>query len=386
MDETPLKEVSEALPSNLSDSEHGTLGDPPSEFTTRSTMALLGCMGAVFCTVGFLNAFGVFETYYATNILSNESDSNIGWIGALNIFLLFAGSLITGRILDLFGPAVMFWVGSIITVFAIMMVSLCKTFWEFILAQGIVLGVGETLLLCPAVALVGQHFKKRLSIALGITIAGSSLGGVVWPVVMHSLLDSPSIGFGWSMRIAGFIMLPILAVSSMIARPPIEAKNSTTAAKPSKPAWDWSLVTKPAMALTASAFFFVYFGMFMPFFYTTDYALAQGFSSNLSFYTISLVNGASLFGRILPGFVADKYGRFNLCIIMITFSGIIAMCMTTVTTVAGLVFFSLAYGFSSGRTFVQGILSLQQGCAAKLATPTTVGTAIGFVMASTSLS
>ena len=73
---------------------------------SRSVLTLLGCIGAVFCTVGFVNAFGVFETYYAASILSNESDSNIGWIGALNIFLMFAGSLITGRILDLFGPTV----------------------------------------------------------------------------------------------------------------------------------------------------------------------------------------------------------------------------------------------------------------------------------------
>jgi MFS family permease len=240
----------------------------------------------------------------------------------------------------------MFWLGSLITVFGIMMVSLCNNFWQLILAQGITMGLGETLLLCPAIALVSQHFKKRLSIALGITIASSSLGGVVWPVIMHSLLDS-SLGFGWSMRIAGFIMLPILAVSCMIARPPVQAESSTKAPKP-KPAWDWSLVTKPEMLLTASAFFLVYFGMFIPFFYTTDYALSKGFSSNLSFYTISLVNGASLFGRVLPGFVADKWGRFNLCIVMTALSGIISLCMTTVSSVAGLVFFSLAYGFTSG--------------------------------------
>lgn len=261
----------------------------------------------------------------------------------------------------------MFWLGTVVSVFAIMMISLCEEYWQFILGQGILLSVGNTLLLCPAVALVGQYFKKRLALALGITIAGSSLGGVVWPIVIHALLQKPNIGFGWTMRISGFIMLPILVVSCNIARPPLAPKanlgqhednNGQKAAKPLRPAWDWSLVTKTEMMFTAGGFFFTYFGMFMPFFYTTQFALDHGFSSNLSFYTVSIINGASLFGRIIPGFVADKYGRFNLCVLVTMFSGIIALCWTKVTSVAGLVCFALTYGFTSGVRFSIIILSI----------------------------
>lgn len=73
---------------------------------TRATLSLMAAAGAMFCTVGFTNAFGVFQTYYSESLLQDESDSNIGWIGAINIFILFSGSLVTGRILDLFGPVV----------------------------------------------------------------------------------------------------------------------------------------------------------------------------------------------------------------------------------------------------------------------------------------
>lgn len=260
----------------------------------------------------------------------------------------------------------MFWLGSIITVFAIMMMSLCKEYYQFILAQGILLGIGNTLLLCPAVALVGKYFRRKMALAVGVTIAGSSLGGVIWPVVVHALLQKPSIGFGWTMRIAGFIMLPILVVSSIIARPPLTPKapqvqgsgndGEHKAAKPARPAWDWSLVTKPEMVFTALGFFFVYFGMFMPFFYTTSYSLAYGFSSNLSFYTVSIINGASLFGRVLPGIVADRYGRFNLCFAMTMLSGIIALCWTKATSVAGIVLFSIAYGFTSGVSLASSVI------------------------------
>ena len=40
---------------------------------------------------------------------------------------------------------------------------------------------------------------------MGILYSGSSIGGVVWPILMSRLLDDPNIGFKWSFRIAGFI-------------------------------------------------------------------------------------------------------------------------------------------------------------------------------------
>lgn len=250
----------------------------------------------------------------------------------------------------------MFWLGSLVIVFAMMMVSLCREYWELILAQGVLLGIGNALLVCPALALVGQYFMKRRAVAIGFTIAGSSLGGVVWPIVVHELIQKPSIGFAWTMRICAFIMIPLLTISSIIARPPLAAKptgNEAQKQSPPAPAWDWSIINKKEMLLTASGFFLIYFGMFTPFFFVTSFAIEYGFSSNLAFYTISLINGASLFGRILPGMVADRYGKFNLIIAMVTLSGIIALCWTKATSVAGLVIFSLAYGFCSGVSFAK---------------------------------
>jgi MFS family permease len=61
---------------------------------------------AMFCTIGFQNAFGVFQEYYAKTLLADESVSTIGWLGTIAIFLIFLGAIFTGVILDLFGPVV----------------------------------------------------------------------------------------------------------------------------------------------------------------------------------------------------------------------------------------------------------------------------------------
>lgn len=239
-----------------------------------------------------------------------------------------------------------------------MMASLCKELWQFILAQGILLGVSMALLVTPMLALVGQHVKVKRAAAMGIVIAGSSLGGVIWPIVIRELLQKPNLGFPWTMRISGFIMLPLLLISCICCRPaptpqPTQPTNEDQPASASKEPktplkTDFSILKQPKMQLTCLSFFIIYFGMFSPFFYTTSYGIKMGFSDDLSFYTVSIVNGASLFGRILPGIVADKYGKFNCCIVATGLAGIIALCWTKATSVAGLVVWSAAYGFASG--------------------------------------
>ena len=263
----------------------------------------------------------------------------------------------------------MTWAGSIGTVFAIMMTSLCKEFYQFLLAQGVLLGMSMALVTWPSLALVGQYIKRKRAAAMGIVLAGSSLGGIIWPIAIDQLLKNRNIGFPWTMRIVGFIMIPLFLFSCTVCKSPpapiqiaengdrkedTDPASSKYAQIPAqtktidRKAEAMALFRKPSLQLMCLAMFITYFGMFSPFFYTTSFAVGKGFSTTLAFYTVSIVNGASFFGRILAGIVADKYGKFNCCIVATLLSGIIALCWTKVDSVAGLVIWSAAYGFTSG--------------------------------------
>ncbi|KAJ5771856.1 hypothetical protein N7520_002385 [Penicillium odoratum] len=362
------------------------------EYTPRAWLVIFGAFTCLFCTVGFLNSFGVFEDYYTTAQLAHESQSTIGWLGAMAIFFLFSISTVSGGMLDIFGPKLMLWTGSVGMVFAVMMISLCKEFYQFLLAQGILLGISMALTTWPAIALVGQYIQKKRAAGMGIVLAGSSLGGIIWPVAIDQLLKNPRIGFPWTMRIVGFIMVPLLLFSCIVCKSPPKVQVPSdfdpefTASAVSGKKVDHkkeaiALFRKPSMQLLCLAMFITYFGMFSPFFYTTSYAVEKGFSTTLAFYTVSIVNGASFFGRIIPGMIADKFGRFNCLIVSVLSASVIAFCWTAVDSVPGLVIWCAAYGFASG-----GILSLQQACAAQVATPSTFGLAIGGVAGSTALS
>lgn len=263
----------------------------------------------------------------------------------------------------------MVYSGSLGMVFSIMMVSLCHEFYQFLLAQGVLLGISMALATWPMLALVGQYIKEKRAAAMGIVLAGSSLGGVIWPIVIDRLLKNPKIGFPWTMRIVGFIMIPLFIFSCMAAKSPDALVKDTAESGTENPSDDkavagqgeqqdrkaqaLSLIKNPALQLLCLAIFIIYFGLFSPFFYTTSYAVEKGFSTTLAFYTVSIVNGASFFGRILPGIIADRYGKFNCCILATISAGIIALCWTKVTSVPGLVLWSAAYGFASGVSAFQ---------------------------------
>jgi MFS family permease len=254
----------------------------------------------------------------------------------------------------------MVYTGSVGIVFCMMMISLCHSFWQFLLAQGVLLGVSTALATWPMVALVGQYFKRSRAAATGIVIAGSSLGGIIWPIVIDRLLNNTDLGFPWTIRILGFVMVPLLIFSCAAARSPrtipmsleVGSRDDENAGVEDKVAERKAAVKmlfkQPSLQLTCLAMFMIYFGLFAPIFYLPSFAAEAGFSTTLVFYTASIVNGASFFGRILPGFVADRYGKFNCIIIATISSGVVILCWTRATSVAGLVIWSAAYGFVSG--------------------------------------
>ncbi|KAH7395558.1 MFS monocarboxylate transporter-like protein [Cadophora sp. MPI-SDFR-AT-0126] len=357
-----------------SSDQHHSIEEPrktQSEFNFRSILVLIGSFSAMFCTVGFVNAFGVFQEYYSTNFLSNKSASDISWLGSFNLFCMFGGTIVVGYLNDKYGPRILLPTGPVIIVFAIFMTSLCKQYYQFFLAQGLLFGLGLSIAVLPAFAIIPRYFTKHRGLALGITVSGSSMGGVIWPITLRNLFSD--VGFGWGVQICAFMMLPLLSLAILTIRVPISAASPNGKHIKAKP--DISVVKNPILILLAAGLFFVYLGLFSPFFYITSWTTSLGRDPDMGFYMVSIINAASLFGRILPGLWADRIGAYNIIIISAGLSGVICMCWTEAKSIGGIVVLSLAYGFASGA-----VIGLQGACAAVIAKPEQYGIVMGFTM------
>jgi predicted MFS family arabinose efflux permease len=253
-----------------------------------------------------------------------------------------------------------------------LMTSLCKAYYQFFLTEDFLLGVGIAFLFCPAMASVPLHFKANHSPGLGIFVSGSSLGGVIWPIALKRLLAEMS--FGWTVRIAGFMMLVLTALACLTIRPPVNFTRSSSP-QPQRRSMEISVFRNPTLMLMSVSLSFIYLGLFSPFFYVTPYTVSLGLNANMAFYMICILNAASLFGRILIGILADWYGLLNMFNFATASSFTIVFCWTKAISITGIVVFSLAYGFFSGA-----VVSLMGACAIQSVEPAQYGAAIGFAM------
>ncbi|KAF2178963.1 hypothetical protein K469DRAFT_731386 [Zopfia rhizophila CBS 207.26] len=94
------------------------------------------------------------------------------------------------------------------------MLSLSKEYWQIVLAQGFCVGIGAGLVYVPALAIVATQFTTKRPMAVGIASAGSSIGGIIFPIMFRRL--QPRVGFGWAVRSIAFINLGLSALALAI--------------------------------------------------------------------------------------------------------------------------------------------------------------------------
>ncbi|KAF4911599.1 Aspyridones efflux protein apdF [Colletotrichum viniferum] len=334
----------------------------------RAWMVAAGSATIFFCTLGLSNSFGIFQEYYMTHQLQGQSASNISWIGSTQSFLQFFTGMLAGPLFDRHGALIMY-PAAVLYVFALMMLSLCSKYWHFMLVQGILMGLVQGFLQIPAFAAVAQYFDKKRAAALGLAVAGSSVGGVVMPIILSKLLNSSPISFGWSVRIVGFIVLFFMTFAVISVKPRVPPRKTKLFLLD-----PWK---QTRFLMFTVALFIIFVGMFTPNFYLPTYAVSKGMGAALAGYLIAIINATSTFGRIVPGILADKYGNLNTFSIGSIATGVIVFCMTSATDNAGIIVYAVFFGLGSG-TIMSGAAASLSRCAPD---PSEVGTYMGMGMA-----
>lgn len=97
--------------------------------------------------------------------------------------------------------------------------------YQYFLSQSVLFGLGSAMVFTPALAIISHYFRKRRGYAFGFVASGSSIGGVLFPIIYQQLFIQ--IGFGWSVRITAFICLACLVFVSLVLRTRLPLKPTT---------------------------------------------------------------------------------------------------------------------------------------------------------------
>ncbi|KAI0154706.1 monocarboxylate permease-like protein [Xylariaceae sp. FL1272] len=329
-------------------------------------LVVLGGAMCLFCSFGLVNCAGVFVEYYYNGPLSEYSSSTITWITSLQTFVITGTNVVTGRLFDSYGPRLMLPIGTLLLTLGLMFISLSKEYYQFILSQGILAGIGAACVYnCAANSTLTWFYRKRAT-ALGIVVAGSSLGGTVLPIFLSKLIVR--IGFPWTVRALGFIVLALCGTACLLVKSRI---NPTP-----RPFELWAYITpfkEARFTIVVAASFFVFWGMYLPFNYINIQAQQLGVDANLIPYLLSIISAVSIVGRIVPGIIGDYIGKFNTIIIIALLSGTISLAIWIPATSTGpLIAYLAIYGFTSG-----GYISLIPAVMAQISDLREIGTRSG---------
>ncbi|KAL4751796.1 hypothetical protein BDW72DRAFT_192657 [Aspergillus terricola var. indicus] len=332
----------------------------PPEGGREAWLSLIGASLAMFVSFGWVNCIALFQAEYESNQLRQYSQSTVSWITSMEFFFMLFISPLAGWLFDNYGPRLPVAFGTFLHVFGLMMTSLSKEYYQFALSQSVCSGIGASLVFTPCMTAPMTFFRKKRAVAGGLTIAGSSLGGVIFPLMVVRLI--PKIGFPWTMRVCAFIILGLLLITNFTISSNLDHRQ-----RPFKLSQHLQPMQEINYLFMCLSSFFLYWGMFVPFDYIVSAGIHEGMSSSMAFNLIPILNGASFLGRTMPNILADKYGRFNVMIIMVLSSMIIVLALwlpgrseATMISFAALFGVGSGAGIGLGPVLIMGISPIKE--------------------------
>ncbi|KAG0199957.1 hypothetical protein BGX28_006864, partial [Mortierella sp. GBA30] len=345
-------------------------------------------VGAAFfvqaIVIGTINGYGIYQDRYTTHEYSTSSTFQLAWVGTLNVVGMDLTGPITGQIADHFGYRLCAFVGALIMGAALIATSFSTQVWQLYIFQGILYGIGASLVFFPSLSLPSQWFKRRRGFATGIAVAGGGFGGLVISPATTAMFDQ--IGYRWTVRVIAFIHLAIVIPASVLFKARVEtgrakakrlkrekldrelamteqerqdaaaaandekkgASESTFALK--RKTIDFSMLKEKRFCLLVALSFFVANGYFNPYYNFPTYAQKHGASVSTASLLIGILNGSSAIGRVTMGLASDYIGDINTLLISCLFASlsILVVWMFAGTSIPIMVVFCILYGFFSG--------------------------------------
>jgi MFS family permease len=323
--------------------------DPEDNFPEgglRAWLVVASAFLTLFPSFGFMVSIGTLQDYWSRHQLQAYTSRDVGWVASVFVYLSLALGIWVGPIFDRYGPRWIALSGSVGYVVTMFLLAECKLYYQFMLCCGILGGTTGALLTTTSLAVVAHWFKERRGLAQGIAMCGSSFAGLTIPMILRTTL--PKYGYAWSIRILAFLFLGCLILGNAL----MKARIPPSAAMKSKAIITPSMFLDLRFSLLTISIFGLEIVLFGALGIFPTYATSiPAYPADAGFYLISIMNGVSCIGRLVPGYVSDKIGRFNTLWIAIVFtlaSMLILWLPFGDKSLTILYIFSAFFGFGTG--------------------------------------
>ncbi|KAF9164094.1 hypothetical protein DFQ26_001835 [Actinomortierella ambigua] len=366
---SPSTSSSSPASSVIESSKAPTLVDPSiPNGGLRAWLVVLGSfLIHCFCFLPSEYIFGLFESAYLVEY-PGSSHSEIAFVGTLGSSSTYFIGFTAGYLADRLGYRLTTMLGTIIMTVALVLASFTHAIWQLYLTQGIMFGIGASLVYYPAIGAPSHWFSTKCGMAIGIAVSGTGIGGLVGAPAAQALLDN--VGYRWTLRILAGATLVACGSASFLISERRSGKDTTNdsaaavnvaeqgqpsekvgeeAAQPASFLQQLKVFKNPQFMALTGAELAASFGFLIPMYFYHSYSMFIGLSAETGALITGLASGASCLGRIAIGVAADRLPRT----LVVSFCSWI-MCLSVLImwnfskTFGVYLAFALTFGFFAG--------------------------------------
>jgi MFS family permease len=282
----------------------------------RQLLVLLSSFLTICITIGLNQSYGVFQSYYTSPSqtmlpISTSSSALTAFIGTLGSGLTWSGSLLINPILawlNVQGTKVLCVTGILFMSLGLGLASLCSQVWQLLLTQGMLYGIGSSLIYFPVLSVAPEYFTAHRGSAMGFILSGSGVGGLIFAPIVRALISS--VGPRWTLRTLAFLVLVVgLPIAATVAPSRFVGRRPTHI--------DIKLAMKPSFLFSVGAGFLQAGGNGLPLTFLAEYSVVLGYSAGFGATLLAVSSGVNSISRVMTGFAGDRFGRQNTLILTV---------------------------------------------------------------------
>ncbi|KAG0355532.1 hypothetical protein BGZ54_001111, partial [Gamsiella multidivaricata] len=316
----------------------------------RGYLVVFGGFLVILAAIGYVSVYGIFQAKYNDIYgAKGQSQSSISFVGSLASGFQFGFTIIAGPVMNRFGHKIVLWSGCIVGSLGLLLASWCTQLWQLYLTQGIMFGIGASLLNLAATAIPPLWYDKHRGLAMGICFCGAGIGGLALGFIIPALINAVDIY--WTLRIYAIFHFVCTAFAALVMRAPRQLAGPTVA--PKKEVMNLAIMKDLGFMLWFLAAALFGFAYVVPFTYVPSYAKdIIGLDPNVQGgQLLAIMSAANAVGRIVIGFAGDRLGAIPVAAFGFLAAGGSCFIWMFAQSQAVLTAFSVVYGFFSGAFF-----------------------------------
>ncbi|KAG0003239.1 hypothetical protein BGZ80_005367 [Entomortierella chlamydospora] len=243
-------------------------GSPPMDSSWYGYVIVVCCFIVYFIVFGTEHTFGVYQEFYTSSsaepFLQGATSQQIAMIGTLATTFTYLLGAFSGRFADRAGFRISTILGAVIMGTGFIGASFTKSIAGLYICQGVILGVGSSLVYLPAISCPAHWFEKYRSIAIGVVVCGSGLGGLVLGPLVEYLIAR--LGIHWTLRIQGLLCLVGIGGSGMM----LKTRVKKVAGQSKRIPMDFTICKEVPFITLTLANFLTSLGYMIPFFFLSS--------------------------------------------------------------------------------------------------------------------